>query len=354
MSICLSMIVKNEAHCIIRCLESVKPYIDYWIICDTGSTDGTQNIIQEYLKDIPGELYECQWEDFSTNRNQALSLSKNKADYSLIIDADDYLVVENHSLLKNINAPAYHINIKHNEITYHRIQLFKNSIDAKYIGVLHEYLEMPFNVPIATLHGCYIQYGANGSRSKDPKKYLNDAEVFEKVLEKEPNNPRNVFYCAQSYRDAGVHDKALEKYLHRTCIGGWEEECYVAAFNAAKITEALYPNDIVRVQSIYLKAHNILPIRSEALCCLAMYCRKKELYDLAYFYAKLGSLIPNPETGLFLDTSCYNWKIYDELCVASFYTGKKQEIKENLIKLIYNNNVTESEKSRILFNSKFI
>ena len=46
------MIVKNEAHCIIRCLESIKPYINYWVICDTGSTDGTQNVIKEYLKEI--------------------------------------------------------------------------------------------------------------------------------------------------------------------------------------------------------------------------------------------------------------------------------------------------------------
>jgi len=256
--------------------------------------------------------------------------------------------------LKNINAPAYNINFKHNEITYHRIQLFKNSIGAKYIGVLHEYLEPPPNVPIITLDGCYIQYGANGARSKDPKKYLNDAEVFEKVLEKEPNNPRNVFYCAQSYRDAGVYEKALEKYLHRVAIGGWEEECYVAAFNAAKITEALYPNDIVRIQSIYLKTHNILPIRSEALCYLAMYCRKKELYDLAYFYAKLASLIPKPDAGLFLATSCYDWKIYDEFSVATFYTGKMQEFKEKLNKLICNDKLHESEKSRILFNFKFI
>ena len=41
--IALSMIVKDETHCIERCLESISQYIDYWIICDTGSTDGTQD-----------------------------------------------------------------------------------------------------------------------------------------------------------------------------------------------------------------------------------------------------------------------------------------------------------------------
>ncbi|MDO8336144.1 MAG: glycosyltransferase, partial [Candidatus Saccharibacteria bacterium] len=49
----LNMIVKNEAHVILRCLASVKPWIDSWCIVDTGSSDGTQDIIQDYLKDIP-------------------------------------------------------------------------------------------------------------------------------------------------------------------------------------------------------------------------------------------------------------------------------------------------------------
>ena len=57
-TVCLSMIVKNEAPVIRRCLASVCPLIDSWVIIDTGSNDGTQEIIREYLRDIPGELHE--------------------------------------------------------------------------------------------------------------------------------------------------------------------------------------------------------------------------------------------------------------------------------------------------------
>ena len=63
-TLCLNMIVKNESHVIKRCLDSVKPIIDYWVIFDTGSTDGTQRIIQEVLKDIPGQLHERPWVNF--------------------------------------------------------------------------------------------------------------------------------------------------------------------------------------------------------------------------------------------------------------------------------------------------
>ena len=46
-SICLSMIVRDEAQVIRRCLDSVRPFIAHWAVVDTGSVDGTQEIIRE-------------------------------------------------------------------------------------------------------------------------------------------------------------------------------------------------------------------------------------------------------------------------------------------------------------------
>src|SRR5579871_1464094 len=93
--ICLNMIVKNEAHVIRRCLASVCPVIDCWVIVDTGSTDGTQQIVRDFFaaRGIPGQLHERPWVDFAHNRSEALDLAKSEADYSLIIDADDTLEV---------------------------------------------------------------------------------------------------------------------------------------------------------------------------------------------------------------------------------------------------------------------
>jgi glycosyltransferase involved in cell wall biosynthesis len=57
-SIGLCMIVKNEAHIIRRCLENALPLVDYILIVDTGSNDGTQQIIRDFLheKNLPGEV----------------------------------------------------------------------------------------------------------------------------------------------------------------------------------------------------------------------------------------------------------------------------------------------------------
>jgi glycosyltransferase involved in cell wall biosynthesis len=81
------MIVKNEAHVIARCLRSVKPFIDYYSISDTGSTDDTMEIIRKELDGIPGVLTSDPWKDFSTNRN--IALKGVRGDYVFSIDADE-------------------------------------------------------------------------------------------------------------------------------------------------------------------------------------------------------------------------------------------------------------------------
>ena len=93
----LCMIVKNEAKLIRRCLDSVRPLIDFAAIDDTGSTDGTQDIIRRWLLEhkIEGHVWRADWKDFASNRNSALANLKNypEIDYAFMIDADDQLAI---------------------------------------------------------------------------------------------------------------------------------------------------------------------------------------------------------------------------------------------------------------------
>src|ERR1700757_899707 len=93
-AICLNMIVRNEAHIIRETLESVTPYISSWVIVDTGSDDGTQDLIRDHMArlGIPGELYERPWRDFGHNRTEALNLAQGHGDYIWVMDADDIVV----------------------------------------------------------------------------------------------------------------------------------------------------------------------------------------------------------------------------------------------------------------------
>lgn len=353
MNICLSMIVKNESHCIKRCLDSVKPFIDYWIICDTGSWDGTQDIIKNFMSDIPGEIHQHEWQDFSHNRNLSLELAKKHGDYVLIIDADDYLQIDDPFVFSNIMGPAYSLEILHGSIKYSRTQLVHSSINCKFRGVLHEYLELTQEISPRLLERCRIIFGGDGARSHDPQKYLKDAEIFERALSQDPHNARYVFYCAQSYRDAGLFDKAANMYLQRVTMGGWQEERYISMLEATKCYQTVNPKDWVNIEKMYLKAHNLEPKRAESLYYLVQYCRNNKQYDKAYFYSKVGSSISSPKEGLFIETACYQWKMLDELAIAAFYIGKIEEAKTINEELLKNPYLPQQEIERVVKNLQF-
>src|SRR5271154_6929613 len=108
-TICLNMIVKDEAPVIRRCLDSVRPFIDHWVIVDTGSSDGTQDIIRNHLKDLPGELIERPWVDFAHNRSEALAAARNKANYVLVIDADETLEADPGFAMPPLDLEPYNL-----------------------------------------------------------------------------------------------------------------------------------------------------------------------------------------------------------------------------------------------------
>src|SRR6187551_1453910 len=107
------MIVKNEARVLKRCLDSVRPFVHHWIIVDTGSTDGTQELIRKELSGVPGELFERPWENFGHNRSEALALARGKADYILIMDADEVLEVPAGFSMPELDADQYMLRHRH-------------------------------------------------------------------------------------------------------------------------------------------------------------------------------------------------------------------------------------------------
>jgi glycosyltransferase involved in cell wall biosynthesis len=84
MAIAATLIVRNEARCIARCLESARPWVDRIVVVDTGSTDGTPEIARA----AGAEVHRLDWpDDFSIARNHALALAD--ADWHLVLDADE-------------------------------------------------------------------------------------------------------------------------------------------------------------------------------------------------------------------------------------------------------------------------
>jgi glycosyltransferase involved in cell wall biosynthesis len=343
------MIVKNETHIIKECFDSIHKYIDYWLIVDTGSTDGTQELIKQYFaeKGIPGELHERPWEGFGYNRSEALQLADGKAEWLWMIDADDYIDGKfNIPTPIDPNIEAFALKFGRGEFSWWRTQIFRSGKGWKYEGILHEYPTIPnlSRAPvISKLEGDYrIVARTLGARNKDIdpiEKYKRDAKVLEEALEKDPTNVRYQFYLAQSYFDSQQWDKAETAYKKRVEMGGWEEEQFYAAYRIG-MCRALQNKPWTEIQQAFLESWEIRPIRAEPLYQIARIYRMMGHPRLGYLYGKMAMDIPYPaEDILFVSEDVYKYGILDEIGATAFYAGKphigysacKKLLQENLL-----------------------
>jgi glycosyltransferase involved in cell wall biosynthesis len=357
-TVCLTMIVKNEAHIVHECLESVCPFIDYWVIVDTGSTDGTQDLIKKFFegKGVPGEMHERPWVDFGHNRSEALALCDGKADYAWMMDADDRIVGDfKYPNGKNLNADSYLMRIKEKDLFYWRHQILKTGIGWCYKGVVHEYAYHDDNSRTdEKLEGIYhIEYRAMGHRTisvTQIEKYSKDAALLEEALKTDPDNTRYQFFLGQSYRASGQYDKAIAAYRKRAEMGGWEEECYLSLFRIAE-TELVKGSHFTTVKQKFLEAYEYRPSRAEPLYEISHILMTNGLPHTAHIFAKEAAKIPYPHDDILtVDNSVYSWKALDCLGAASYYARDYRTGYEACARLLYEGHLPKSETDRVRHN----
>jgi Glycosyl transferase family 2 len=349
LTICLNMIVKNEAHVIERCLSSLRPWIDHWVIVDTGSTDGTQALIQKILGGIPGQLHERPWVNFGHNRNEALQLAKHAADYLLFIDADEWLALPPGFVWPKLSSVALRFDCLYADTRYQRNALVSTRLPWRWQGVIHEYLDSSAPHQWELLAGPQIVVHHDGARARDPSTYLRDIAVLEQALQSEPHNTRYQFYLAQSLRDAGQLGAARERYLQRASAGGWEEERWCAQFRAAQLAENLGLG-IEQLRSEYLQAYQSRPTRAEPLYELARLHRTREEFALAHLFAAKALSITSTLDILFVDQSVYQWRVLDEYSLACFWGGHMEDGRVAMKKLLSQALFPASEAARMAAN----
>ena len=334
-TICLNMIVKNEAHIITDTFDNILKYIPltYWVISDTGSTDGTQQVIKDYFacKKIDGELFQDEWRDFGYNRTLALQHANKKTDYLFIFDADDsihgnFKLPEPHLF----NKEMYNLKFGGDSVAYVRPLLINNQLEWRFNGVLHEFLTcVSKNIEGTVLDGdYYVNSGRKGSRSKDPDKYKKDAEILKKSYYTELEKPdkglsnRYAFYCAQSYKDCGMVKEAIEWYkLVADKINTWVQERYYSCFVLGDLY--MRQNDFENAIRYLTKSIIFDHQRIEGVALACEILLKKEMYLLCCSLGEqfLGHISP-PADKLFLFEPFYFNHVEYSCSIAGFYCGK--------------------------------
>ena len=367
-TVTLCMIVKNETHIIKDCLASMLPYIDRYDITDTGSTDGTPELIKEFMDeyDVPGEVYLSDWKGFGLSRTEALRNCDGKADYCWMIDADDKIEGDfKYPPLGQHDSIA--IRLGRPDFSWFRNQIFKTGMNWQYTGVLHEYAECKDKKPEELK---IIKWGDEGGRyyvnartlgarnvGIEPKeKYSRDAETLLSALTNEedpyysPNNVRYQFYLAQSYFDSQQWEKAEEAYKKRTEMGEWEEEIFFSYFRIG-IIKAITKQSWPEIKEAFLEAWNFRPTRAEPLYEISRGYRAQDKPKLAYIYARMGIELRYPQNDiLFLAQDVYDWRMLDEFSATAFYMNDFYSGLNVTKKILEDGKFAESERQRIMEN----
>ena len=350
------MMVRDEEAVVARALASVRDLLDHWVVIDTGSTDRTPHVVVEALKGLPGELLHRPWVDFSTNRNEVLAAAKGKADYLLVLDADDTLDVQ--SLDKSaLDKDFYQIRAEHGGVAYWKIHLFRSDRGFHYEGVTHEALMTSPDASSARLAGVTYRGGSGGHRSADSSKFLKNAALLARELRLHPRNARYRFYLAQSWRDAGLFQDAVDEYQKRIDLGpmGFAEELFYALYDQARIS--IIPALEITEEKIiarFLAAYESRPTRAEPLWALSVYLRDHDRIRAAYPFARLAASLPYPEEDvLFVEPEVYTWKALDEWAVSAYWVGRKEEAIHACTELLRGSVLPEEHRPRISKNLAF-
>ncbi|MGI4852778.1 MAG: tetratricopeptide repeat-containing glycosyltransferase [Janthinobacterium lividum] len=347
------MIVKNEQHVMGRCLASVLPLLDSWLVVDTGSTDATQELIRESCSHLPGELIERPWVDFAHNRTEALQYAAPRADFLLIIDADEVLEQAADFRLPDLQADAYDFELVSGTVLYYKTQLVRSSLEWRFEGVVHEYITTEHPVARQRLAGVRTLRIPDGARSRDPLTYRKDALLLEEALLKAPLNTRHMFYLAQSYLDAGELQQAQDRYTRRVGMGGWDEEVWSSLYQIARIKE-MRALEWPEVLAAYLQAFQFRPARAEPLFRIGIYYQARHEYALAYLFFMQAASIPLPVNDvLFVEQSVYTFFLPLEYAVASYYVGRHREAVEACDSLLLSEGLTAEQREQVLRNRQF-
>ena len=341
---------RNESRVIRRMLESCAPYIDYWVIQDNGSTDGTPDIVREFFREnpIPGHLYVVEegWKGFGWNRDHLLQTCQAQphgCDWILKMDCDEVLEVDpafDWSVLDDISVQAWNVAAVSGPCIYYRMWLWNARLPWRFNhDPCHEtiYSALPDigpNIQARDLDAGFRQVGYNEGQSWSvPSKFATDALVLEEQMIRENTmltNMYHFFYIGKSYNDGCRGDYFplgrphqieyarravwyLDQWITYTMKdrqSGTNEMVYVALLMMAECLE--FMDDPISALHAFRRAEPFAEPRNDHLWgqarILERLNRWEEMLEITQRMMQPQRICPFPAFGMFIDQSLYHDK----------------------------------------------
>lgn len=370
-SIVFATMCKNEENVIEGTLKSVAPYIDYLVFVDTGSTDKTVEIVENFMKKskIPGEIHKDEWVEFDYNKTLMMEHAFGKADYILHLDSHMHLQGDFNFEVEELRD-SYEIEQRRGASNFGSTVLWKGDLIWRFVGARHTIMKCDSNpdggYSSGKIEGCWIQHGAGGMGSRtvtDDNKYGKDALVLEdqfwRVISNDPDGitSRSVFYAGQSWFDQGEYQKAINWYtLYTKLKDTWFEEEFEANLRIA-MARMYLGQSISEIRPFIDRAIEMEPDRAEPYVAFARHLfynagEEKQNY-LAYQYMKSAVNCDLEEVKskyiLFIDSISYGKYLFDDFSVMCYHAGEFEEgIK--YLQDILDDDLYASQRERLVEN----
>jgi len=329
--ICLWTHVQNEAPVIERMLKSAVDYIDYWVLVDNGSTDGTQKIIEDFFdkENVDGKLYQSKigWKGHGINRQHSwdfLTDTPHNCDYILRIDADEGIEVDEDFDWSIIPShESWSISYKSGNHVVPRMWMWRANLPWFWADdVAHETIHLKKdesspktetrhpdqgNMPFAFRH---VALGS-GNTSHNPIKFVQDVLKLENQLHErfrdgttQEEQRYHLFYLAKSFNYTGFSidnqwchqffpygEGQVKQFLLRG-IDYWNR--YIETFNEGGVSWYSHylrgqlhmrVNQIENALNDWKSSSLLNPLRMESAYSLFSYFYQSQKWDEAFLYA---------------------------------------------------------------------
>ena len=305
--ICYTMIIKNGGPLLEQVLTENLSIIDRWCILDTGSTDGSQEIIKRVLKDKKGTLYEEPFVNFKVSRNRCLDLASQTCKFILILDDTYAMRGDLRSFLTEIRgdqfSDSFSLMIQSDDTEYYSNRIIKSNTNLRYIHTIHEVITDKFNKNVTVPPNRAIIFDHRAeymeTRTNDRKQF--DLQLLFKEFEDDPNDPRALYYIAQTYGCIGDEvnkAKYFELRINHHIEGYFQEKidacfelarCYnfkIDCFTKLPLNNNFSEKCWKRCEELYLQAFELDKNRPDSLYFIGIHYYLKHDYNTAYNFFK--------------------------------------------------------------------
>jgi glycosyltransferase involved in cell wall biosynthesis len=381
----LTQIMKDEAHVITRMLNSIKPIVDIVCLIDTGSTDNTIEVVKKWgqQNNIETYVFERPFDNFENSRNYSIQMAREVTkdrgnDYwGFWLDADETIEILPTFNKNGINKDLYMFNTYINAMKYTRNECFKLDKPFRFYGPVHEFIVCDDkNITSGLMEGINVRVQMDGGswRGDIPEKYKSHAITLERYIDSNRQDPRWIFYTAQSYHDSAcIKDnreeneerlrRSMKYYKERVSrVDGYPEELFYSQYRVGTIMRVLEDPWHLTMNE-FLKAYSMDPLRAEPIKAIIDYYLAVGEWHNAYLFSKFAKMNfhqknPYPQRLLFVDETLYAWKILEVHSASCFYTGRKDEAKQTYQEMVKISReqpqyFTADDINKIQMNSQF-